>query len=43
MVPTVDDALRQELDQLVANMCRGLNDPKRLMVLYALRASSRSR
>jgi ArsR family transcriptional regulator len=36
MAHIVDDALRQELDQLVANMCRGLNDPKRLMVLYAL-------
>lgn len=29
--------LRQELDELSASMCKALNDPKRLMVLYTLR------
>lgn len=29
--------LRQELDELCSSMCRALNDPKRLMVLYVLR------
>ncbi len=32
----IDAALRQELDELVANMCKALNDSKRLLVLYAL-------
>ncbi len=36
MVRVIDKALRQELDELVANMCKALNDPKRLLVLYAL-------
>lgn len=29
--------LRQQLDELVTSMCKALNDPKRLMLLYALR------
>jgi len=29
-------ALRLELEELVASMCKALNDPKRLLVLYAL-------
>ena len=37
-----DDRLRQQLDDLVATMCRAINDPKRLLLLYALRESPRS-
>ena len=33
----IDSRLRQELDELVASMCKALNDPKRLLLLYALR------
>src|SRR2546429_9897157 len=33
----IDALLRQELDELVASMCKALNDPKRLLLLYALR------
>ena len=29
--------LRQELDELVASMCKALNGSKRLLLLYALR------
>jgi DNA-binding transcriptional ArsR family regulator len=32
----LDPALRHELTELTASMCRALNDPKRLMALYAL-------
>ncbi|HEV3364707.1 MAG TPA: metalloregulator ArsR/SmtB family transcription factor [Acidimicrobiia bacterium] len=32
----IDSLLRQELDELVASMCKALNDPKRLLLLYAL-------
>ena len=32
----VDPLLRAELDELGARMCKALNDPKRLLVLYAL-------
>jgi len=35
----IDALLRQELDELVASMCKALNDPKRLLLLYALRFS----
>ena len=35
-VALVDPLLRQELDELGARMCKALNDPKRLVVLYAL-------
>lgn len=36
MAQVISKALRLELDELVANMCKALNDPKRLLVLYAL-------
>ena len=36
MASVMDSALRSELDELVAGMCKGLNDSKRLLVLYAL-------
>lgn len=32
----VDPHLREELNELVADMCHALNEPKRLLVLYAL-------
>ena len=32
----LDVALRAELEELTASICRALNDPKRLMILYAL-------
>ncbi len=34
---SLDSDLRQELDDVVSSMCRALNDPKRLVALYALR------
>ena len=34
----LDDRLRDELTQLTTSVCKSLNDPKRLMILYALRA-----
>ena len=36
-VANVDSKLRRELDELVSTMCKAMNDPKRLLVLYALR------
>lgn len=33
----IDPILRAELDELVSSMCKALNDPKRLIALYALR------
>lgn len=33
----VSDDLREELTGLTSSMCRALTDPKRLVVLYALR------
>jgi len=35
-------ALRAELDELTGSLCRALNDPKRLMLLYALAEGPRS-
>lgn len=32
----LDDRLRAELEELTAGVCRALNDPKRLFLLYAL-------
>ena len=32
----VNAALRQELQELTASICKALNDPKRLLLLYAL-------
>lgn len=31
------DSLREELDRLHANVCKGLADPKRLLIINALR------
>ena len=36
----IDSRLRQELDELVASMCKALNDSKRLLLLYTLRHGS---
>lgn len=33
---TATETLRSELDELTASMCRALNDPKRLYVMYLL-------
>jgi DNA-binding transcriptional ArsR family regulator len=33
---TFDPRLREELEHLSAGMCKALNEPKRLLVLYAL-------
>ena len=41
-LPPVDQRLRQELEELVAQMCNAINEPKRLMVLYALSNGPRS-
>ena len=38
----IDGNLRAELEELTANMCRALNDPKRLMILYALGSRQQS-
>ncbi|MDX1621604.1 MAG: metalloregulator ArsR/SmtB family transcription factor [Nitriliruptorales bacterium] len=35
--PLLDEQLREELTQLTTSVCKALNDPKRLMILYALR------
>ncbi|MDQ6837802.1 MAG: metalloregulator ArsR/SmtB family transcription factor [Actinomycetota bacterium] len=34
--------LRAELEELTASICRALNDPKRLLILYTLVAQPRS-
>jgi DNA-binding transcriptional ArsR family regulator len=39
---TIEERLRLELEELVAEMCKALNEPKRLMVLYALAERPRS-
>jgi DNA-binding transcriptional ArsR family regulator len=36
VAPSLGPALRAELVELTATLCKALNDPKRLMVLYAL-------
>ncbi|SRR6266508_537837 len=33
---TLNPNLRAELEELTSTVCRALNDPKRLMILYAL-------
>ena len=38
----IGEHLRAELEELTASMCRALNDPKRLMILYALGDRQRS-
>lgn len=35
-VAQIDQKLRRELDDLVASLCKAMNDPKRLLILYAL-------
>ena len=37
-----DPDLRQELEELTRGACKALNDPKRLMILYALDGRPRS-
>lgn len=37
-----DPLLRAELEELTASVCRALNDPKRLMILYALAEEPRA-
>lgn len=39
---TNDDQLRAELEELVAVMCKALNDPKRLLILSLLSRGPRS-
>lgn len=44
-VPTresFDPRLKMQLEELVATMCKALNDPKRLMILYALSEKART-
>ncbi|HET6951954.1 MAG TPA: hypothetical protein VFI47_16350 [Acidimicrobiales bacterium] len=36
MADELDPGLRAELEELTASICRALNDPKRLMIFYAL-------
>jgi len=38
----VGPKMRRELDDLTSGMCRALNDPKRLAILYALAGASYS-
>jgi ArsR family transcriptional regulator len=38
----LDPNLREELEELTAGVCRALNDPKRLLILYALAAGPRA-
>ena len=38
----IDPRLRQELDDLHAGMCKALSDPKRLVIMYALRDAPRT-
>lgn len=40
--PIANSTLRLQLDELVSSMCKAINDPKRLMLLYALRGESRT-
>lgn len=42
MVNDLDLNLRAELEELTASVCRALNDPKRLLILYALEAEPQS-
>lgn len=39
---TLDVRLRLQLEELVSTMCKAINDPKRLMLLYALHDGPRS-
>jgi DNA-binding transcriptional ArsR family regulator len=40
--PAMDAALRAELSELTLRVCKALNDPKRLLILYALSDAPRS-
>ncbi len=42
MAGELNPLLRVELQDLVANMCKAINDPKRLLLLYALADGPRS-
>jgi ArsR family transcriptional regulator, virulence genes transcriptional regulator len=42
VTPPLDTGLRAELVELTSSLCKALNDPKRLMVLYALAEGPRS-
>lgn len=41
-VSELDPALRAELHELTESLCKALNEPKRLMLIYALADGSRS-
>jgi DNA-binding transcriptional ArsR family regulator len=41
-VAPIDDGLRAELTELTSTLCKALNDPKRLLLLYALADGPRS-
>ncbi len=36
----MDESLEREVDLLHASICKGLSDPKRILILYALRERS---
>ncbi len=38
----INPLLREELDELTSGMCKALNDPKRLVLLYCLRDGPRT-
>lgn len=40
--PIIDEQLRAELTELTLRVCKALNDPKRLLILYALADAPRS-
>lgn len=40
--PPISDQLRAELTELTHSLCKALNDPKRLLILYALGDEPRS-
>lgn len=42
MTGATDPNLRAELEELTASICRALNEPKRLLILYALAARPES-
>lgn len=42
MADELDPNLRAELEELTASICRALNDPKRLLILYAVAHRPRS-
>ncbi|HZT66504.1 MAG TPA: metalloregulator ArsR/SmtB family transcription factor [Acidimicrobiales bacterium] len=42
MAESFDRRLREELEDLTVGVCRALSDPKRLMLLYALKDAPRS-